>query len=160
MMQALRNLLGLSNPSFQPATRGDFEACCIAGVAERALKVEGRGEWDGVYVQRKSRDRENEGSTKQSGLFVAAMLAGRSMTIQQFVNLLHAHGYVSNHPGNRIGSGRRWLQARGVNVRWRWEKTKTGKKHKVWWVDKDELLLNGLAAKAAYNVKNKGREVR
>jgi hypothetical protein len=65
MKEAFRNLMQALKPTWtplyphqpQPPTPplpSEVTPCAMAGVAHRAIKVEGKGEWDGVYVQQTS----------------------------------------------------------------------------------------------------------
>lgn len=154
-----RNLLGCNQQTFQPSRATDFKACAMAGTTFEDVCA---CEAPAPAIRNRQHDRDEEGATKQSGLFVRAMLQGRSLSIQQYVGLLKQEGFGKvNWPGSSAGRARRWLRARGVNVSWRWEKTRTGKKHKVWWVDPTKQSVGALyQARQAYNAKNKGQEVR
>lgn len=163
MMQAIRNWLRRNgSDDFKPATKADFKPCCMAGVApDGGPHLVPVMQEVGPRVAIKYRDRGQTGGTGAAGLFVRAMLLGRSLSIQQYVGLLKANGYVLNEPARAAREARNWLRHRYVTVSSREEVSHNGVKHRVWWVEPKVLASSaGTSAKATFNAKNQGREVR
>lgn len=69
-------------------------------------------------------------------VFAIELLAGRHLTVQDFVRVLRLHGIVTNHPLSRIKEAVKSLAKQDVVVRTCLE----GKPaHKVWFIDVQEM---------------------